>query len=61
MFSPVGYSQTRIDTHFQVQASGTDATPTARVEKVARARAAEIGVEQKLKFFKVASVERGII
>ncbi len=61
-FSPVGYSQTRIDdTHFQVQASGTDATPTARVEKIARARAAEIGVEQKLKFFKVASVERGII
>jgi hypothetical protein len=60
IFSPAGYWQTKIDdTHFQVQASGTEATPTDRVEKIARARAAEMGVDQKMKFFKVTSVQRG--
>ena len=58
VFSPAGYSQTKIDdTHFRVEASGTEATPTDRVEKIARARAAEIGVEEKMKFFKVTSVQ----
>ena len=38
VFSPVGYNQTKIDdTHYQVQASGTEATPKDRVEKIARA------------------------
>jgi len=60
VFSPAGYSQTQIDdTHYQVEASGTEATPKGRVEKIARARAAEIGVEQKMKFFKVTSVQHG--
>lgn len=58
VFSPAGYSQTKIDdTHYQVQASGTEATPKERIEKIARARAAEIGVDEKLKFFKVTSVQ----
>ena len=58
VFSPAGYSQTKIDdTHFQVEASGTEATPKDRVEKIARARAAEIGVDEKMKFFKVTSVQ----
>ncbi len=60
VFSPAGYSQTKIDdTHFQIQAAGTEATPKQRVEKIARARAAEIGVEQKMKFFKVTNVQQG--
>jgi hypothetical protein len=61
VFSPAGYTQTKIDdTHYQVQASGTEATPKERVEKIARARAAEIGVDEKMKFFKVASVQHSI-
>jgi hypothetical protein len=60
-FSPVGYSQTKIDdTHYQILASGTEATPKERVEKIARVRAAEIGVDEKLKFFKVTSVQHSI-
>ena len=58
---PIGYSETPIDaTHYQVKASGSEQTPKERVERIALARAAEIGVEQKLKFFKVASVTHGI-
>ena len=61
VFSPAGYTQTKIDdTHYQVQASGTEATPKERVEKIARARAAEIGVYEKMKFFKVTSVQHSI-
>ena len=61
IFSPSGYTQTRIDdTHFKVGAIGTEATPKARIEKIARARAAEIGVEEKLKYFKVTRVEYGV-
>ena len=58
MFSPAGYTQTKVDdTHYQVKATGTEATPTARLEKIARARAAEIGVEDHLQYFKVMSVQ----
>ena len=55
--APSGYSETKVsDTQYQVRATGTEATPKARIEKIARARAAQIGVEQKLKYYKVASV-----
>jgi len=58
---PVGYSETTIDpTHYEVKASGTERTPKERVEKIALARAAEIGVEQRLKYFKVAGVAHGV-
>ncbi len=61
VFSPAGYSQSKIDdTHFKITASGTEATPKERVEKIARARAAEIGVEEKLAFFKVTGVQHSI-
>jgi hypothetical protein len=59
--SPEGYEQTKIDdTHFEVRAKGTDQTPRARVEKIARARAAQIGVETKQKYFKVAGVQHTV-
>lgn len=62
VFSPAGYAQTRLDDrHYQVTAAGTEATPKDRVEKIARARAAEIGVEQHLKYFKVTSVQHGVV
>jgi hypothetical protein len=57
---PVGYSERSIDaTHYEVKASGTDTTTRERVEKIALARAAEIGVEQRLGYFRVASVTHG--
>src|SRR5262245_1448025 len=58
---PVGYFQKPTgDQQFQVGASGTEATPAARIEKIATARAAEIGVDQKLPYFKIASVTHGM-
>jgi hypothetical protein len=61
VFSKAGYDQTKLDdTHFKVTGTGTQATPKERVEKIARARAAQIGVEEHLKYFKVASVQHGV-
>jgi hypothetical protein len=60
ILSPTGYSQTQIDeTHYKVTGTGTESTPKERVEKIARARAAQIGVDEKLKYFKVAGVQHG--
>ncbi|MEO8419777.1 MAG: hypothetical protein ABI457_01160 [Hyphomicrobium sp.] len=60
--APSGYSETKVsDSEYQVRATGTEATPKARIEKIARARAAQIGMEQRLKYYKVASVEFGIV
>jgi len=61
MMSPAGYWEKQIDdTHYQVTAAGTEATPKGRVEKIARARAAQIAVEKRMKYYKVASVQYGI-
>lgn len=61
IFSPEGYTQTKVDdTHYRVEATGTESTPKARVEKMARARAAQIGVETKQKYFKVTSVQHAV-
>ena len=60
--SPSGYAETKIsDTQYQVKATGTEATPKARIEKIARARAAQIGVEEKLKYYKVTGVQYGVV
>lgn len=60
IFSPVGYNQSQIDeTHYKVSATGSEVTPVPRVEKLAKARAAQIGADQKLEYFKVVSVEHG--
>lgn len=62
VLSPSGYSESKIsDTQYQVTATGTEATPKARIEKIARARAAQIGIEQKMKYYKVASVQYGVV
>ncbi|MBI1650709.1 hypothetical protein [Hyphomicrobium sulfonivorans] len=61
MMSPSGYSEAKIsDTQYTVNAMGTEATPKARIEKIARARAAQIAVEQRMPFYKVASVSYGV-
>jgi hypothetical protein len=60
IMSPTGYAQSRIDdTHFKITATGTEATPKERVEKIARARAAQIGAQEKFKYFKVDGVQHG--
>jgi len=60
-FAPSGYSETKVsDTQYQVKATGTEATPKSRIEKIARARAAQIAVEQKMNFYKVASISYGV-
>lgn len=60
-FTPAGYAQTKIDdTHYQVKATGSAATPKDRVEKIARARAAEIGVIEKQNYYKVTSVQHSV-
>ena len=52
-FFTLGYSDTELSPGvYRVRAKGSAATPSARLEKIAAARAAEIGVEQNLKFFK---------
>ena len=62
MLSPSGYTEAKVsDTEYQVKATGTEATPKARIEKIARARAAQIGVEQKMKYYKVANVQYGVL
>ena len=61
VLSPSGYSDTKVsDTQYQVKATGTEATPKARIEKIARARAAQIAIEEKMKYYKVANVQYGI-
>jgi hypothetical protein len=61
MLSPSGYSEAKIsDTQYQVKATGTEATPKERIEKIARARAAQIAIEEKMKFYKVANVQFGV-
>ena len=60
-FLLAGYSEKSIDTtHYEVSANGTQATPKARVEKIAMTRAAEIGVEGKQRYFRVVSVQHGM-
>lgn len=57
-----GYSETASDeTHYEVRANGTTNTAKARVEKIALTRAAEIGVENKFRFFKVTNIRHGVV
>lgn len=56
-----GYSEKAIDpTHYEVRATGTDSTPKARVEHIALARAAEIGIEGKMRYFKIENIRHGV-
>lgn len=48
-----GFSETELSPDsLRVRVEGTGSTPRARIELIARARAAELGVERKGKFFK---------
>lgn len=55
-----GYNEDRIDpTHYRVRVNGTEQTPKGRVERIALTRAAEIGVENKLAYFKITETRHG--
>lgn len=52
-----GYSETIIGPdRYRIEVKGPAATPRDRMEKIAATRAAEIGYENKLKFFKIESM-----
>lgn len=60
-FMPVGFSETAIGSdRVQVNAGGHPSTPYARLEKIATARAAEIGKERKIAYFKVTGSTRDV-
>lgn len=49
-----GHTERQIDPQrYHVSANGTETTPATRVKRIAMARAAEIGVEEKLPFFRI--------
>lgn len=60
-FSPTGHHVADLGGgRFRVTATGSAATPKARVEKIAMARAAEFGIEQKSKFFQAGPAQISI-
>lgn len=60
-FSASGYSERRIsESEYEIIARGSAATPKERVERIALARAAQIGLENKLHFFKVTAISHGV-
>ena len=57
-----GYSDTELGPdHFEIRAKGSTMTPPERLAKIALARAAEIGVEQKRKFFKAGPAVHHVV
>ncbi len=57
-----GYSETIIGPdRYRIEVKGPAATPRERMEKIAATRAAEIGSENKLKFFKIESMAHNTV
>ncbi len=44
--------------HYRIEITGYPSTPRERMEKMAATRAAEIGTENRLGYFKINSVEQ---
>jgi hypothetical protein len=54
-----GYSETMLaPDHYRIEITGYPSTPRERMEKMAATRAAEIGTENRLGYFKINSVEQ---
>lgn len=57
-FAPAGYSESLIgEDRYRIEVKGPLGTPRERMEKIAQARAAEIGKDAKHKYFKVEGVQ----
>lgn len=60
-FSPTGHHVADLGGgRYRVTATGSASTPKERVEKIALARAAEFGIEQKSKFFQATAPQTSI-
>lgn len=58
--APAGYSESQIaPDRYRIEVKGPVNTPRERLEKIAATRAAEIGKDQKLGFFKIDAVQHG--
>lgn len=58
---PVGYSEEQVDeTHWRVRAHGTETTTRDRLEKIATARAAEIGSNNHMPYFQITGMADSI-
>ena len=56
-FSKLGYEESIVGPdRWRITVGGKPATPKSRMEKIATVRAAEIGVEQRFKYFKIESI-----
>lgn len=54
-----GYSETQLaPDHYRIEITGYPTTPKERMEKMAATRAAEIGMENRLGYFKINGVEQ---
>lgn len=61
-FVSTGYSDREVEPgHVEVRAKGSPVTPVARLEKIALARAAEIGRDRKYAFFKAGPFAHGAV
>jgi hypothetical protein len=57
-FSPVGYKESLIaENHYRVEVTGHPNTPPSQLEKIAATRAAEIGRDNRLRYFKVGNLQ----
>jgi hypothetical protein len=60
IIAPAGYSESQIGPdRYRIEVKGPLNTPRERMEKIAATRAAEIGKDQKLGYFKIDSVQHG--
>lgn len=59
--APTGHSVSTLpDGRYRVTATGSPYTPANRLEKIAMARAAEYGMEQKMKFFQASAPQAAV-
>lgn len=57
-FSPVGYKESLIaENRYRVEVTGHPNTPPSQLEKIAATRAAEIGRDNRLRYFKVDNLQ----
>lgn len=57
-FSPIGYKESLLgENHYRIEVVGYAGSPTSRLEQIAATRAAEIGKDQRLRYFKLDNLQ----